>query len=377
MSGAASAIVVKDVKYTLRSPTFLVLSVLVPTLFVGMFALVIQTSATVPVGIESYDPAPAGNEFLSVVQGLESADGSSYHTVAGEPQEIRQAYQSGRIPGYITIPTNFGTALATAGHAPVRIRVFNIDSDATKNLHLRLERAARHYNHSVAPSAGRVSVAETTVYARETPMSRYFGSALLVFAILYIAIVNTGILIAEEWEMNTAKALVLSPSGLWALIRGKAAAAGALGIVGFAFVVGAIALTLGYPVSQLGITSWVYLVLIAIYGAAIGTLLGVHFRSSLIIVPVSAVISITHLLLCGFESYIRGFAHDGVLAWLWRAGAVWPVSWLTDDIRMQVEQLSAADFDLMALTAMSALTIGLVVVAVLTLRRRLAFTQGM
>lgn len=373
---AVQALITKDVRQTVRNPLFLFLSLLVPTLFVGIFALVIRTSAVNPVAVANEADGSAAGGLEEVIQGIHSVEGQFYRVLTTDPMEARRLYNQRDVPAVIEIPNDFSSDLNSRG-ARVPIRVFNIDSDGTKNLHLRLEHALRAYNRHTTGGGGMIGVSETTVFARELPMSRYFGTALLMFAVIYLAMVNTGTLLAEEWERGTVKGVVLSPEGLFPFIAGKWLGALLLGGVGLVFVLAVLIWLLGYPVANLDGWAWLYLTLFGAYGSAIGALLGVKLQSSLLIVPASAVISITHLLLCGFESYTRGFSHEGVLLVLWGAGSVWPVSSLTDEIRRRVEGLPIVENEWFLLPVMLVLVVILVAIAVGHLRTRLVFTQGM
>lgn len=373
---ATLAVVRKDLATAVRTPLVLALGALVPLAFVGIFALVIQTSATNPVAVADHAGGPHSAAFVEVLEEIATEDGPYFRVVTRDPHEASRAYAAGDVPGVIEIPPDFDEQVAAGAAAPVTLRVFNIDSDATKNLELRLAHAVRRFEERHGDGRA-VTVAETSALPRDIPMQRYFGTALLVFTVVYLAMVNTGTLVAGEWEERTAKGVVLSPLGFAPLILGKWAAAGALSMIGAAAMLAVLAAGLGYPVGRLDAWSVAALVVLFGYGAAIGALLGVKLRSSLLLVPASAVIAVTHLLLSGFESYIRGFASDGVLLALWRLASWWPVSALTDGIRFTVEGFPDAGRGGWALAAMAVLAAVLTALAVRHLRRHLTFAQAM
>lgn len=208
--------------------------------------------------------------------------------------------------------------------------------------------------------------------------TRYMGASLLMFAILYASMVNTGSLVAREWEDRTAKAVVLSPRGLWPLIAGKWVAAFVQTFLTMIFVALTLWLTLDYPVLGLGPQSWIPLLLLFLYGSALGVLLGVTLRRSLPLVPIAAVLAVVHFLVVGFESYMRGYAHGGFVEFLWQLARFWPVSGTIDQIRFTVEGLEPFYIDSQQhhLLWLTAVIVALVSAAVTVLRKRLRFAQG-
>lgn len=371
---AAWSVAWKDLTATVRTPLFLALSVAVPLVFVGIFGLVIHTSSTNPVAVARHSQGPHSDALLRTLQEVRSADGPFFDVTETDPGPALAAYRAGRVPGVIHVPPDFDRRIAGGDHATVELEVFNIDSDATKNLQLRLDHALREFN---GPRADTTAVHESPVFERDIPMSRYFAAALIVFSVLYLSMVNTGALVAREWEDRTAKAMVLSPLGFGPFIAGKWLAGTALTAVGLAFVLGMVAAVLGFPALGMGATAWASLAVVCLLGVALGALLGVRLKNALLLVPACAVICVTHLLLSGFESYLRGFAHDGPLRWMWQAGAWWPVSALTDDIRFDVEGITGGTVDVAALAVTAVIAAAATALAVRHLRRHLKFAQGM
>lgn len=376
MAAAVLATIRKDLLDSARHPLFLVISVVIPLVFVGLFALIIQTSATSPIAVADQARSVQSQQLIGVLADIGNADGRYFRVTTTDPQRAAADYERGRVPGIIHVPEDFDERVRAGEASPVTLEMFNIDSDLTKNLELRLSHAVTVFDRL---HGGRLlpQVEEQAVFGSDMPMQRYFGTALLMFAMIFLSMMNTGSLVASEWEQRTAKSIVLSPLGFGPLIAGKWAAGTCLSVAGFGVVLLVVAIGLDYPVVGLGPASWLHLVVLLAFGASLGALLGVKLQSSLLLVPATAVISVTHLLLAGFESYIRGFAHDGVLQALWWVGAWWPVSALTDSIRLDVEQHTQTCYELVPLLWMVAITGLLTLVAVRHLRNQLTFSQGM
>jgi ABC-2 type transport system permease protein len=364
----------KDLTVNLRNPLFLAITVAVPLVFITLYALVVQVSATNPIAVARYSHGPYSDALIGILKEMKSVDGPFLRILTLEPEEAFARYQRGEVGGVLEFPTSFDEQLASGNRSYINLHVYNINSDGTKNLQLRLDHAVYLYQQQHG-GARAVTIQERSVFRRDMSIKTYLGTALLMFAVLFAAMVNTGSLITREWEERTAKILVLSPRGFIPLIAGKWLGAFLLTSFSTFLVLLLLYLTLGYPVVSLGAASWFYLLGFFFYGAAIGALLGVGFQQTLPMVPICVVIAVAHFFLSGYESYIRGLAHGGALEWLWQFSSWWPLASLTDAIRFDATGLEAGFGWLpYGMTLIAAVMI--TVPAVICLSRRLSFAQG-
>ncbi|MFC7544931.1 ABC transporter permease [Plantactinospora sp. GCM10030261] len=376
------AMVRKDLSISRRSPTFLAITVLVPLIFVGLYVLLVRVSATSPVAVAQEGSGPHSARMVSVLTGMSSVDGRFFEIRTTNPVEARRMFDDGEVGAVLTVPADFDARVEAGQPVSLPLTVFNINSDGTKNFQLRAEHAVRQFAAG-APSpasdagGGRlVAVDETSAFQRDMRITTYLGTGLLMFAVLYAAMVNTGTLVAREWEDRTAKPLVLSPSGNAPFIGGKWLAALAQTALSLVLVLAGLAWLLDYPVTGLGWQSVLAVAAIFCYGAGFGALIGVALRRSLPMIPICVVLAVTHFFASGYESYLRGFAHDGAVGWLWRLTSWMPLAPLTDQIRFEVSGLGDGAFDWPAFgwTLMGA--VALSTLAVARMRRALKFTQG-
>jgi ABC-type multidrug transport system permease subunit len=286
-------------------------------------------------------------------------------------------YADGDVGAMLTIPSGFTADVEAGRPARVELELVNINADGTKNQHLRLEEAMREFEGSgPSSSPGALRIRERSVLADDIPITVYLGTALMVFTALYAGMVNAGTLIAREWEDRTAKALVLSPGGSAALVAGKWSSSALVSVATVVAGVLGVGWVLGYPLADLGWRAALVLALVWAYGSALGTLLGVALRRSLPLIPIAVVLAVAHFLVSGYESYIRGFAHGGMVEPLWQATAWIPLARLTDAMRFEVAGLAQPDGVGTAVAWSVALVVGLTAVAVWRLTRTLRFTQG-
>lgn len=366
----------KDLRVSSRNPLFSLISVLVPLVFVALYSLIVAVSATSPIAVAQHGYGPHSNALVDKLTTMSSVDGRFFEIRTTEPAEAERMFAEGDVGAILEIPAEFDAMISAGVPAPVPLTVFNINSDGTKNFELRVEHALRAIASDGHGGAGLVKVEEDTVFARDMKITTYIGTGLLVFAVLFAAMINTGTLIAREWEDRTAKPLMLSPGGHIPFISGKWLGGLVQTVVSVFLVLAVLALLLDYPVTQLGWASWLALATLFCYGAGFGALLGALLRQSLPLVPIAVVIAVVHFFLSGYESYIRGFAHGGALEAMWQVSSWWPMADLADQMRFEVTGLGEAAVDWPAVAATLLLGALLSTLAVLRLRRQLSFAHG-
>lgn len=368
------ALVRKELRVALRSPLFAVLGVLVPVAFTLLYAIVIHVSTTATIAVADEAHSAASAELIHVMKGLHNNDGPYYEILTTEPGEARQLYRDGTVGALLTIPKGFGEGGESG--PPVRLELVNINADGTKNQHLRLEETLRAFDQQRRGDVAHLQLHETGMLEHDIPITVYLGSALMTFAAIYAGMVNAGTAVAREWEEHTAKELMLAPVNPLALVLGKWLGCALISLGTVALTVVGIALVLDFPLSRLGWDSVLVLALGWLYGAALGTLLGVTMRKSLPLIPVAVILAVTHFLLFGYESYIRGFAHGGAVGPLWEATHWVPLTALFDLVRFEVAELPRPPQALTAAAWSLILAATLTAAAIWRLNRTLRFTQG-
>jgi ABC-2 type transport system permease protein len=372
-----TVLVVKDLRVTVRAPLFALISVLVPVAFTLLYAIVIHVSTTSTIAVADEDQSSTSRELIRVMAAMHTDDGHYYEIRTTDAPRARDMYASGDVGALLTIPPGFGDAVASNNEPLVTLHLVNINADGTKNQHIRLEEALREFAPAQPSESGpRLRITEHSVLDRDIPITVYLGSALMVFGALYAGIVNAGVAVAREWEDRTAKSLVLSPAGPRALVTGKWLSSLSTSLLTVTVAIGGIAWVLDYPVQRLGALSLLALAVVWLYGAALGTLLGVTLRKSLPLIPIAVILAVGHFLVCGYESYIRGFAHGGAVEPLWQWTHWIPLSRLFDAVRFEVAQLTQPSGLVGALATSLAVALLLAGLASWRLTRSVSFSQG-
>lgn len=369
------AVVKKDLTLNMRKPMFSLISLLVPLLFIIFYALVIHTSSTNPIAIANHSEGPYTERFIDVLQNMQSVDGSYFEIITQDDSAAYQTYDDRRVDAVLDIPKSFENNLRSNEPTALTLTMFNINSDVTKNFQLRVDHAV-HAFHNDLTATSQLKIRENATFEKETPMKSYVSTGLLVFSVLLSAMMSTGTLFAREWEERTAKLIVLTPIGLLPFIIGKWTTALIHCFLNVLCVFPLLHLLLDYPMSNIKPLVGLYVLLFFLYGSAVGTLLGLSFKKTLPIVPVSVMIAMSEFLVSGLESYIRGFAHGGLTEWLWRIGDWWPSSNIINIIRFTMEDISNTSVDWVASIHMIIWVGCLLAFSIYKLKHQLSFIQA-
>src|SRR5690625_7463960 len=149
---------------------------------------------------------------------MEIEDGTYYEIKTLEPDEAFHMNQNGEAPALIEIPKNFDQKLQKSQNSKIKLYVNNINSDGTKNFQLRLSHALYQFQESRDSESNISIIEEFSTFDKDISMKFYVSIGLLMFAVIYSGMVNTGTLLTIEWEDRTSKEVSLSPSGFDLLI---------------------------------------------------------------------------------------------------------------------------------------------------------------
>lgn len=322
--GPALALARKDWIRFRRQPFLVVISIVMPLVFIFFYAIIVPSSSTSPVVIALESETPAAQRFLDTLHTIHSQEAAYYEIITTAPQQARAAFATGKALGMIVIPADFATALQN-GQAHVELHLQNINSDYSKNLRLRLDYAVQQFNAAqVGPT---LEIAETTWLPHDPVMQDYISTSLLLFACLYSAMVNTGLQIASEWNDRTLKGLLLAPVSRSALIIGKVIAGLGQSLLGVALVV--LVLGVGFHFRPLG-SLWAMagiMSVVLLLGAGIGAVAGVASKQTLAVTSLLIALAIAIFLISGNEDSLRGLAWSGPIVGLWQLAQLLPTTY--------------------------------------------------
>lgn len=318
---SVGAIAVKDWTRFTRQPFFMAISVVIPLVFIFFYSLVVPVSATNPIVVAVEDQSAQATQFVQTMREIHSVEAPYFEITTTDPADARAMFDSGEALGMVVIPDGFGADVA-AGTAQVKLRLHNINSDYSKNLRLRLDYAARSMNDELARPVAIVQ--ETSWLPTDPTMLGYISVSLLLFGVLYAAMINTGLNVASEWNDRTIKTLLLAPVSRAALVTGKVISGLGQSLPGIGLVVAV--LLVGFDFRPVG-NQWAMaaiIVLTMLFGSGVGALVAVLSKKTLAVTSGLITIAVLLFLVAGNEESLRGLAWGQPISALWHFSRILP-----------------------------------------------------
>lgn len=369
---AVGAIVVKDWTRFFRQPFFMVISVIIPLVFIFFYSLIVPVSATNPIMIADEDHTPASAQFIDAMRDIRSVEAPYYEIITTDATTTREAFNDQTALAMVVIPDGFADDVA-AGNAQVELHLNNINSDYSKNLRLRLDYATRLVNDQLAGPV--VEIKETSWLRVDPTMLGYISTSLLLFGVLYASMVNTGLNVASEWNDRTVKNLLLAPVGRGALVTGKVLSGLGQSVLSIALVLLVLIVGFGFqprgnPLLMAGIV-----LLTMLLGAGIGALAGVLSKKTLAVTSGLITVAILLFLVSGNEDSMRGLAWGQPITALWQFSLALPPTYAFGAARslFLTGETSTLIRDLAIVASAAAVLLSLAVVA---LRRAYSNLSG-
>ena len=314
----------KDWLLFIRQPFLILISIVMPVVFVLFYAMIIPVSATTPVVIALEGEGPHSQRFLQILTEIHSQEAPYYEIVTSDPADSRNAFEMGTAFGLIVIPSDFDNNLEK-GVAQVELHINNINSDYSKNLRLRLDHALGIFNDQY--SGSKVHIEEKTWLPEDPLMRDYISTSLLLFACLYSTMLNTGLLIASEWNDRTIKTILLAPIKRGVIITGKILA----GLGQSIFSIGLVTLFLlivfeFHPTGSAWAMGGIILV-VMLLGAGLGAIVGVGTKQTLPTTSLLIALAVVIFLVSGNEDSLRGLAWQGPILVLWQISRFLPTTY--------------------------------------------------
>jgi ABC-type multidrug transport system permease subunit len=318
------ALAVKDWLRFSRQPFLVMVSVIMPLVFIFFYSIIVPTSSTngIVVAMESDDAE--SRAFVEALKSIRSQEAVYYRVATTDPTTARRLFEQRRAFGLIVIPADFSARLLN-NEAVVELHINNINSDYSKNLRLRLDYAVREF--SAQRDGAAFTIEETSWLTHDPVMQDYISTSLLLFACLYSAMLNTGLQVASEWNDRTVKNLLLAPINRWGIVAGKMIAGLGQSLLSVSLVI-VILLTVFHfrPVGSWWAMTGIIIV-VMLLGAGLGAMVGVASKNTLAVTSSLIAVSILIFLISGNEDSVRGLAWDGPIVALWHFSRFLPTTY--------------------------------------------------
>ncbi|MGG1217249.1 ABC transporter permease [Priestia endophytica] len=316
------SIIKKDTRLMLREPFYIGISIVLPIMFYIFFSIITSGSATVPIALVDNANNANSKEFTSLfsekLDDKRDLEAPYWEIVSTDAKKSMNMFNNREVMSVVIIPERFDE------NSKVTMKTHNVNSDYTKNYQLRLDELINYYNHNKFDADKQISIKEQSWVPKDIPMLTYMASSLLVFAFLYGGMVNTGVLIAREWEEDTVKELLLSPVSKTYLVIGKMLS----GLIP-TFISGGIIYLLIYlvqgfkPTGSLLLISLLVLIT-ALLGVGIGVLIGSLTKRILPTIQINIIIAVVSLIIGGGFSPLDGLAWGGISQYVYYFSKILP-----------------------------------------------------
>ena len=198
------ALVGRNLRIARRRPDLLVQAMAVPVVVVGLATVIFGASDAWPVAVVDRAGSPASQRVVAAIEDVRGATGPYFRVVETDADRAERLVDEGRLHLVVTIPADVETTRA------IETTTFNINTDAMKNVRLRLSAAA---NAVDAQADTDVHAVIDKVKAQDVTRTAFMGASAVLLALLLGAALISANVYAVEVEHRTAKELALSPLG--------------------------------------------------------------------------------------------------------------------------------------------------------------------
>jgi ABC-2 type transport system permease protein len=353
----------KDLAVWLRQPVNIAVTILPPLGFLLVSALGAAAFGRSPVALVTLDSGAKGQQMAQI---MHNAD--VFRLTDAPLAQAQVLLNNLDVVAIITIPADFTQRVDAHLSAPIDVTVNNLNLDFTNDIRRSVPDAiTQFYQAQGSASPILVTMHETNLRSRDVQLFQYDVLPTILLLLTISGLINGGLSTAREWERNTVKELLLSPTARGAIIAGKVLA----GFV-ITFVLGTLVLVLGdllgwtQPEGFYWANALLIIALISLFSASLGVAIGAALRRIQVVIAISINAALYLFFLAG------GL---GVLAfqpgWLQTIAAFVPLTYGRHALEQAIFY-SASDQFALDITVLAAFSLAALVLGTLSMRRGIA-----
>ena len=269
------SLIKKDLRVWLRQPTNIVVTFVPPIAFLLVSALGTAAVGRSPVALVTLDHDTSGQQMQQI---FHQAD--VFRITDSTPQQARALYNGVQVVAIITIPADFTQRVNAHEQSPIDIELNNLNLDFTNDIRRSVpDVITQYYQAQGEASPVHITSQETNLRNRDIDLFAYSVLPSIILLLTISGLVNGALGTAREWESQTVKELLLSPTPRSALIVGKV-------LAGFliTFVLGVFVLLVGYllgwtkPEGIYWLTALLAIALVSLMSAGLGVAVGAAIK---------------------------------------------------------------------------------------------------
>jgi ABC-2 type transport system permease protein len=265
----------KDLRVWLRHPLSILSSLLVPLSYFLVVFLGAQAVGQNPVAVVNQDRGPVGAEIVRAI-----GDAQVFRVQLVSAGRAQDLYGHLEVAAIVSIPPDFSQLLAAHQQAGVTVELNNYNLDIANDIRRSVPDAITlYYQDQGAASPFGVTVAESTLRARDIELFQYSILPIIVLIVTVNGVITSGMAATSEWEKRTIKELLLAPCARPAIIAGKVLA-GFLGTfsIAMAMLLFGAATNLARPQGAYWLSAVTVIALGSLFSSGLGIAVGTYFQ---------------------------------------------------------------------------------------------------
>jgi len=307
----------------------------------------------------------SGRSAQHLAQSIRAAD--VFRLTETNQAQAQVLFRNLDVVAVITIPADFSRRYQAHEPDPVMVEVDNLNLDFTNDIRRAIPDTITQFYQAQGPSSPiSVTVREQDLRRQDVELFQYEVLPAIALLLTIGGLLTSGMATAREWESQTVKELLLSPSSRASLIVGKV-------LAGFltTFALGLFVLGVGYilgwtrPEGIYWLSTLLVMALIALLSSGLGVALGALLKRILAVLAVAIVLGLYLFFLSGGIT-VLAFEPD----WLQAIAAFDPLTYGTHALQMAIfyssSDLLGRDVAVLALSTLAAICLG-----ILAMRRSL------
>lgn len=353
----------KDIAVWLHQPVNIGVTLGPPLGFLLVSALGAAAVGRSPVALVTLDSGAKGQQMAQIIHNADV-----FRITDASPQHAQVLLNNIDVVAIITIPADFTQRVDAHRSAPIDVTVNNLNLDFTNDIRRAVpDVITQYYQAHGRASPILVTMHETDLRSRDVQLFQYAVLPTMLLLLMVSGLINGGLSTAHEWERNTVKELLLSPTARGAIIAGKVLA----GFV-ITFVLGTLVLLLGdllgwtQPQGIYWANTLLIIALVSLFSSGLGVAIAAALRRIQVVIAISINVSLYLFFLAG---------GIGVLAfepgWLQTIAAFVPLTYGRHALEQAIFYSSSdqlgLDVTVLGLSALAALVLG-----TLSMRRGIA-----
>lgn len=203
---ALLALVLRDLRIASRRIDLLIQTMAVPVVVLGLASIIFGASDAWPIAVIDKANTPESQAVVHAIDDSRGATGPYFETITTDANTATALLQEGRLHLVVTIPADFETS-----HT-IQTQTYNINTDAMKNVRLRLDVAANLHDQPHGLNA--VTAELDKAKPHDVTRTAFMGGSAVILALLLGAALISANLYAVDAEHRTRKELALTPLGI-------------------------------------------------------------------------------------------------------------------------------------------------------------------